>query len=328
MALKLPETASLGCTPTPVELLSRLSKRLEGPDIYIKRDDLTGVGLTGNKVRKLAFLIHDAVQKNADVLITCGGVQSNHARATAVAAARFGLRSHLFLRKNGESTIDGNFFLDKMVGAEITFVDQQEYDRIDEVMHDLAAELAEKGQNAYVIPEGGSNALGALGYIRAAEEIAAWSRREKLRFDAIVCAVGSGGTYAGLLAGKYLYDLPARILGINVCHEAVYFRRKISSLLDGIRTTYLPDLKTDDREIRIIDGFVGKGYGLSRQEEIDIIKLTAEQEGILLDPVYTGKAMLGLQELIRRGEIAKDEKVLFLHSGGIFGLFPKRGLFY
>ncbi len=328
MAVKLPASCSLGHYPTPIEALTRLSTRFEGAEIFIKRDDLTGLALTGNKVRKLAFLLHDAQQQGAEVIITCGGVQSNHARTAAVAAARLGLKSHLILRKNGESSIDGNLFLDRMVGAEVTFISQQDYERVDGIMQEVAESWQAKGRKAYIIPEGGSNALGSLGYLRAAEEIADWSRAEKARFDAIICAVGSGGTYAGLLAGKFIYDLPAKIIGINVCNDAAYFQKKVAALVDDLGKTYLPQAKIDKSAIRIVDGFVGKGYGLSRQEEIEVIKLVAQEEGIILDPVYTGKAMLGLKELIRSGEIAPGEKVLFLHSGGVFGLFPKRSLFF
>ena len=328
MAFDFPKSIDLAQLPTPIEKLERLSKIFEGPQIYIKRDDLTGVGMTGNKVRKLEFLLGEALQNKCDYVITCGGSQSNHARATAVAAAKVGLKSLLVLRSSMSAPLEGNLFIGRLVGAEFEYITPEEYMRVDDVMLGLAEKLKAKGHKPYIIPEGGSNAVGSLGYVKATEELAHQIKSLKLRIDHIVVAVGSGGTYAGLLLGKFLYDLPAQIHGINICDDESYFVRKISSLLKDMQKRYELALKIEQKDISIIDGYVGKGYGLSRQEEIDTIKKVARAEGVILDPVYTGKAMLGLSDQIRQGRFKANENILFIHTGGIFGLFPKKTLFF
>ena len=328
MAFDFPKSIDLAQLPTPIEKLERLSKIFEGPQIYIKRDDLTGVGMTGNKVRKLEFLLAEALQNKCDYVITCGGSQSNHARATAVAAAKVGLKSLLVLRSSMSAPLEGNLFIGRLVGAEFEYITPEEYMRVDDVMLGLAEKLKAKGHKPYIIPEGGSNAVGSLGYLKATEELAHQIKSLKLRIDHIVVAVGSGGTYAGLLLGKFLYDLPAQIHGINICDDESYFVKKISGLLKDMQKRYKLALKIEQKDISIIDGYVGKGYGLSSQEEIDTIKKVARAEGVILDPVYTGKAMLGLSDQIRQGRFKANENILFIHTGGIFGLFPKKTLFF
>jgi D-cysteine desulfhydrase len=326
--MQFPKSISLAQVPTPIEHLPRLSQMLEGPDIYIKRDDLTGLELTGNKVRKLEFVLAEAVEQGCDTVITCGGVQSNHARATAAAAAKLGLRAHLVLRDGGPGDLDGNLFLDRLLGAEVTFITPQEYEEVDKVMEHLARRLREEGRKPYLIPEGASNALGCLGYVKAAEELAAQLRQLGLRIDHLVLAVGSGGTHAGLLLGKFLYDLPMQIHGFNVCDDEAYFVSRISQIVQEAQQRFGLEVAVEKSDIHIVDGYVGKGYGLSRQEEIDMMKKVAQIEGIILDPVYTAKAMYGLADQIRRQRFKAGEKVLFLHTGGVFGLFPKRSLFF
>lgn len=328
MAFDFPKSIDLAQLPTPIEKLERLSKIFEGPQIYIKRDDLTGVGMTGNKVRKLEFLLAEALQNKCDYVITCGGSQSNHARATAVAAAKVGLKSLLVLRSSMSAPLEGNLFIGRLVGAEFEYITPEEYMRVDDVMLGIAVKLKAKGHKPYIIPEGGSNAVGSLGYLKATEELAHQIKSLKLRIDHIVVAVGSGGTYAGLLLGKFLYDLPAQIHGINICDDESYFVKKISSLLKDMQKRYELAVKIEQKDISIIDGYVGKGYGLSSQEEIDTIKKVARAEGVILDPVYTGKAMLGLSDQIRQGRFKANENILFIHTGGIFGLFPKKTLFF
>lgn len=328
MDLKFPERISLAQLPTPIEHLSRLSGLLEGPEIYVKRDDYTGLELTGNKSRKVEFLLAEAISQGCDTLITCGGHQSNHARTVAVVAAKYGLKSHLILRNGVSASTDGNLFVDRLVSAEIQYVTPETYQKNMAVMQEAADLYKSKGRKPYIIPEGGSNETGALGYVLAAQEIAGQIRETKTKFHHIVLAVGSGGTHAGLLLGKYLYDLPAKIHGINVCDDREYFVKAIHELLEKMRKRFQLDVSISRDEINIIDGYVGKGYGLSSQEEIDAIKLVARTEGLLLDPVYTGKAMFGLCDLIKKGEFKKGENVLFIHTGGIFGLFPKKSLFF
>lgn len=328
MSLKLPERYALAHTPTPIEKLERLTQLFGGPEIYIKRDDLTGIGKTGNKVRKLEFLIAEALREGAQLLITCGGVQSNHARATALAAAKVGLKSHLVLRDSAGGDIDGNLFIDRLVGAEVDFITPKQYEQVDDIMHRLAETYASKGLKAYVIPEGGSIALGALGYVHAIEETRRQMEALHLEFDHMISAVGSGGTMAGMLLGKSAYGLQAQIHGINVCDDAPHFQERISNIIRDAKRKFGFDLNLPKKDVNIIDGYIGKGYGLSRQEEIELIKLVAQTEGIILDPVYTAKAMFGLKDQIRKGRFTKSEKVLFWHTGGIFGLFAKRGLFF
>ncbi|MDZ7262604.1 MAG: D-cysteine desulfhydrase family protein [candidate division KSB1 bacterium] len=328
MKFEFPDSIKLAHIPTPIEKLDRLSRILEGPDIYIKRDDLTGITLTGNKVRKLEFVVAEALKQGADVLITCGGVQSNHAGATAVVAAKLGLRSYLVLRDTELTSLDGNLFLDRLMGAEVKFVTEKEYEKVDEIMETLADELRTKGHRPYVIPEGASNELGALAYIKATEEILLQLKSLNLKIDHIITAVGSGGTYAGLLMGKMMYEHRAQIHGFNVCKDAPHFVNRIFGIVENARKKYGLELGITKNDIDIIDGYVGKGYALSRQEEIDMIKKVALSEGIVLDPVYTGKAMYGLADQIRKGRFRKGETILFWHTGGIYGLFPKRSLFF
>lgn len=323
-----PRLEKLAMLPTPIHAMERLSNLFGGPRLFVKRDDLTGCELTGNKVRKLEFLLAEARDQGAQVVITCGGAQSNHARATAIAAVRCGMRAHLLLRSDGVAALDGNLLLDRLVDAEITFVTPEEYETIDDRMEELADEYRRNGKMAYVIPEGGSNELGSMGYVLAMQEIHQQLQELKLRIDVLVCTVGSGGTYAGLVLGKYLFGAPFEVWGINICDTADYFVQTIRGILKKARKRFdLPE-EAESVEIKIIDGYVGKGYGLSRLEEIDTIKTVACTEGIILDPVYTGKTMYGLRDLISQGRLRKDQNVLFLHSGGIFGLFPKRNLFF
>jgi D-cysteine desulfhydrase len=328
MSITLPERYPLAHVPTPIEKLERLSQIFEGPEIYIKRDDLTGIGKTGNKVRKLEFLVAEALREGCQMLITCGGIQSNHARATALAAAKVGIKSHLVLRDSTGAETDGNLFIDRLVGSEVTFITTQEFEQVDDIMHRLADDYARKGIKAYVIPEGGSTALGALGYVMAAEEISRQMKAMRLEFDHLISAVGSGGTLAGLLLGKSAYGIHAEVHGINVCDDAPTFQERTHNLIREAKRRFGFEITTQKKDISIIDGYVGKGYGLNRQEEIDLIKQVARTEGIILDPVYTCKAMYGLMDQIRQGRFKKKEKVLFWHTGGIFGLFPKRGLFF
>jgi len=329
MSIIYPSRISLANLPTPIEKLDRLTQKWGGPDIYVKRDDLTGIALSGNKIRKLEFVIAEAQARGADLLITCGGIQSNHARATAVAAIKSGMKSYLVLRGQEGDEVDGNLLLDFLVGAKVKYITAEDYStRVDEIMAELAEDLKKQGYHPYVIPEGASNELGAIGYLAATEEIVEQLNKLKLDIDYIVCAVGSGGTHAGLLLGQKLYNQKYKVIGFNVCDDEAYFIAKISRISKGAidRFSFKVDFKNDD--VKIIDGYVGEGYALNRQEEIDFIKQVALEQGLILDPVYTGKTLFGLKDQISKGRFKKGEKILFIHSGGLFGLFPKRGLFF
>ena len=322
-----PKSIALAHRPSRIEYLERLSRELNGPEIYIKRDDDTCCLLSGNKVRKLEFFIADALEKRADTLITCGGLQSNHARTTAIAAKRYALGCHLILRGKKPQTPDANYFLDSLVGAEVTFVTKSQYLNRNQIFDKLEKRLLQQGKKPYSIPEGGSNGLGAMGYVRTMEEIHEQMEQMGIEFDAIISAVGSGGTYAGLCMGKKFFDIRAEVVGFNVAATAEYFVKEILRCAHESETLLKINLDLSKEDIKIIDGYVGKGYARSRPEEIALIKHIAERQGIVLDPVYTGKAMFGLSDQIKKGRFKKGQKILFIHTGGIFGLFPYRSRF-
>lgn len=328
MEFSFPKRLNLARVPTQIEELARFSRFLEGPKIYIKRDDQTGLSLSGNKVRKLEFLLADALAQGCDIVITCGGIQSNHARATAVAAAKNGLRCHLVLRSGNTTPADGNLFIDRLMGAEIEFLSEEDYPAVEQRMRTVAEEFAESGHKAYVIPEGGSNEIGSLGYVNAALEINEQLRAQNLSIDHIIVPVGSGGTLAGLIVGQALCNLPGQVWGINVCETPDFFERKIARITRGLAKKLEAQVELSRSDIEIIPGYIGKGYALSSQQELDVIKQVAKTEGILLDPVYTGKAMFGITSEIRKGRFKETDKILFIHTGGIFGLFPKKHLFF
>lgn len=310
----------LAARPTPLQRLGRLSGEL-GVEVWIKRDDLTGAALSGNKVRKLELLLGDARTQGADTVLTCGGIQSNHARATAIAAAQLGLHSVLILRGAPPERLEGNLLLDRIVGAAVRWVTPEQYREREAVFAEEVARLQSEGYRPYVIPEGGSNALGAVGYIRAWDEIAAQAAALGLRFDTVVCAVGSGGTLAGLIAGARLRGFRGRIVGVNVCDDAPTFEHIVGSLLEEMAARW--GVPHRGVPIELLDGFVGRGYALSSHQELDLIQRVAALEGQLLDPVYTGKAMHAIASRLREEPGAFGERVLFLHTGGLFGLFPK-----
>jgi D-cysteine desulfhydrase len=279
-------------------------------------------------VRKLEFVLADALRKGADTVITTGGIGSNHARATAVAARQLGLHPHLVLRGQPGPAPDGNLLLDALLNADITFISREEYERRDEIMSQMAEELRKKGYCPYIIPEGASNEIGVWGYVYAAREIIQQQEREHLpEFDAVVCATGSGGTQAGLLIGLRAYGRKWPVYGINVCDDARYFQKRIGELLEKFRERYHQPTYVTEDDIQLIDGYVGEGYSRSRPEELELIKLVARLEGIFLDPTYTGKAMYGLVDQIEKGRFKEKQNILFIHTGGIFSLFPKRATF-
>lgn len=318
-AMKLQKSISLANLPTKIEKLEGLSKEF-GVEIYVKRDDQTGTEVSGNKIRKLEFAVQEALDKGCDYLITCGGIQSNHARATAAVAAKLGIGSYLVLRGNADAELEGNYFFDKMLGARIKFVTPEEYKNSRmEIMAEIKNELAKEGHNAYIIPEGASNGIGSLGYCKAMEEILSQEKELGIKFDAIVVTVGSGGTYAGLYYTNHLKNNDTVVYGINICDDADHFRSVIIGLLKEISKYTGEEISVNKDNIDIIDGYPGKGYALSREEEIDFIHKFAKQEGIILDPVYTGKAMYGLVEEIKKGTFDKHHNILFIHTGGIFG---------
>jgi len=318
----LPESFSFARIPTPITTLSRLSALFDGVEIFIKRDDLTGAPLSGNKVRKLDFVLADAASRQADTLITCGGTQSNHARATAVLAAQLGMQAILVLRGSPPEAPQANLLLDKLVGAHVRYITADEYRRVLPLMEQIAAEEAKyRGRKPYIIPEGASNALGSCGYIKAVQEIKDQQQAMGVEFDAIVVPVGSGGTLAGLLMGKKLYRLKADVIGVCVCDSADYFTHKILDIAAEAKELFGDDFTIDREDIHILEDYVGAGYAKSIPREIEVMLQVARTEGIILDPVYSGKAMTGLVNELHSGRIQDYKKILFIHTGGIFGWF-------
>ena len=316
-----PPSVELAVRPTPLHALERLSEQL-GTTVLCKRDDLTGAALSGNKVRKLEFLLSDASRKGFQGVITTGGEQSNHARATAVAAASIGLGCRLVLRTADPANPPppgGNILLDRLVGASIIWITPDQYAQRDAIMAAEAESMERSLEGRYaVIPEGGSNALGALGYVRCAEELCAQLGR---RPATVICAVGSGGTLAGLLAGVRLLDLPYRVVGVCVCDDRAYFQERVAGILEEMARDYGVDVALPADQIEIWEDYVGLGYALSTDEELRLITDIARLEGLITDPVYTGKALRGLITELERGRNL-PEPVIFLHTGGVFGLFP------
>lgn len=308
---RIPFTSS----PTPVEPLPRLSKALGGPRIFIKRDDLTGLAGGGNKTRKLEYLVADAHVKGADTLITVGAVQSNHCRQTAAAAAKTGFRCILVLRGHPPAEPVGNLLLDRLLGAEIRWAGDRTRE---EVMDEVVAEERAAGRRPYPIPLGGSNPLGAFAYATAIDELL---RQTTESFDRIVFASSSGGTHAGMAAGAVLGGFRGQVLGISVDEELRSLQDLVSGIADGIFRLVGENrtLKSDD--ICANADYLGGGYAVMGPPEREAIELFARTEGIMVDPVYTGRAAAGMIDLIRRGEIGKDETVLFWHTGGIPALW-------
>jgi D-cysteine desulfhydrase len=328
-SLSFPPQIHLAKLPTPVQPLRRLSEKY-GVELYVKRDDLTGIALSGNKIRKLEFVLADALTQKADMVITCGGAQSNHCRATAIAAAMLGLNCRLLLRTPDPSNpppLEGNILLDRMAGADIVWVTPDDYKQRDELMAREAASLQRSGRKTYTIPEGASNALGALGYVRAMEELVndiTTTLGGANRPCTIINAAGSGGTSAGLILGAKIFDVNARIAGVYVCNDREYFVRAIGDICERAIADYHLDVDfSRQRDIEIIDGYVGLGFALSQTEELELICEVARTEGIFLDPVYTGKAFFGMIQELKRDPKCLGERIIFLHTGGIFGLFPE-----
>ncbi len=309
---------------TPLEKMERLSRLLDGPDLYIKRDDLLGLAGGGNKTRKLEFLVADALAKGADTLITCGAVQSNHCRLTLAAAVKEGLKCRLVLEErvagsyNPEAT--GNNFLFKLLGVEAVHVVKTGVDLAAE-MHKVAEDVAALGRTAYVIPGGGSNPLGALGYVSCAEEILAQTFQQGLRIDHVVCASGSTGTHAGLLTGLVGNNSHIPVTGINVRRTREEQEPNVHRLAQEVAALLCVAGGVPREAVRALGDWVGPGYSLPTPEMVEAVRMVARVEGILLDPVYTGKAMAGLIGLIRRGEFTKGQNVLFLHTGGAPALY-------
>jgi len=313
----------LAHTPTPLEHLPNLTRALNGPEIWIKRDDCTGLSTGGNKARKLEFLMAAALEEGADLVITNGAIQSNHARQTAAACARLGLACHLVLEnRTGKTDYDyaqnANVLLDLLHGATI-----ERFDALADAngqMLEVAARLKADGRKVYPVPGGGSNATGALGYVNAAMEMIAQTNDAGLRVDHVVHATGSAGTQAGLVVGLEGTSTGIQVLGIGVRaprekqEENVFRLARLTAEMLG-----MPDLIRREHVVANCD-YVGAGYGFPTEGTLEAIRMLATLEGILLDPVYSGKGMAGLIDLCRKGFFKKGENILFVHTGGSISL--------
>lgn len=328
MALAYPRKIPLARTPTPLQYLERASQKWGcGHRLWVKRDDLTGSVLTGNKVRKLEFIAAYAQDNDYDTLITCGGVQSNHCRATALVGAQLGLQVHLLLRGEEPPERDGNLLLDHLAGARVNCYPPRQY--VSEI-HDLFRQwqqfYADNGHKALPVPTGGSDGIGVWGYIAACEEFAEDFRNAGIERAHIVTATGSGGTQAGLTLGAALHELPATVWGVNVCDDARYFIDKVSADTSDWRQRY-PHVPAVSATTRVLDGYVGQGYGIADQSVYGLIQDLAQLEGLVLDPVYTGKAFRGMVAEIVEGRFEGCRDIVFVHTGGVFGLFSHRQAF-
>jgi L-cysteate sulfo-lyase len=309
---------SIAHLPTPLEPLPRLTAQLGGPELWIKRDDQTGLATGGNKARKLEFLVADALATQADTLITGGAAQSNHARQTAAAAAKFGFACRLVLRGEEPSQVQGNLLLDRLLGAEVVWAGERS---LPEAMAQVAEDLRAAGRCPYVVPYGGSNPIGASGYVAALEELLVQCEDRDLHFDHIVFASSSSGTQSGLAVGARALQYDGRIVGISVDQPADVLRRMLADLATataqhlGLGFTFAP------RDFDVNDEYLGGGYGVVGDLEREALRTMASTEGIILDPVYTGRAFGGLLDLIRHGALRPGERVLFWHTGGTAGLF-------
>ena len=301
----------LAVLPTPIQKLENIS-RILGTNVYIKRDDMTGIGLGGNKVRKLEFLLADAKNKGAEIVFTTGGAQSNHAMLTAACCKKLGLTPILILKKRGVTDRKGNILLEYLMNTDVRFLDtgdsQEVYKEMDRVGQ-------ESGKVYYKIPTGGSNALGALGYVNCVKEI---SEQTDVKFDYICCAEGSGGTHAGVAMGAKLFMPDTKVIGMMVDTDP--FEEITTNIMKGLAELLELDFVPTVDDVHLVD-VCGEGYAIASPEGNAAIRMMAENEGLFLDPVYTGKAFGGLIKMAREGKFKPDDNVLYLYSGGAGGLF-------
>ncbi len=305
--------------PTPIVGHARLRERI-GVDLWIKRDDMTGSAASGNKLRKLELLLADARAQQADTVVTCGALQSNHARATAVACASLGLHSELVLWSDEglEGAPSGNLLLSRMAGARVHVITRDEYRDRHAIMQELAAEIERRGGRPYVIPEGGSNGLGALGYVQAMREVSEQMRLHLAgqgKFDLVAVACGSGGTAAGLALGAAAFDVATEVRAFAVCNDTAYFEREIAAIMAQARE--LDSSLPAPVRVTVDDSAKGPSYGVATPQQLRFMVEVARLSGVVLDPVYTGKAMCGLADVVRKDGAWIGKRVLFVHTGSV-----------
>ncbi len=319
--MELPSRIRIGLSPTPLEFADRLTAAWSGPRIWVKRDDLTGFGVSGNKVRKLEFHFAAARDSGADTVITCGAVQSNHSRATALAAARLGIRTILLLRKNPaeDPPLSGNYLLDRLAGAQIRFITPAEWADRDALMREEADRQAELGHTAWVIPEGASDALGMWGFVLAVREIADQTATVTGSAPVLWHAASSGGTTAGIGWAVDRLALAFPVVACSIGDPARDIEQKVTAIwaeAAAAMGTAPPDL-----DIVYNDSHIGGGYGVVSDEDLAIQAEATSLTGLIFDPTYTGKALAGLRREITDGRYGPDDNVIFWHTGGGFAVF-------
>ena len=307
--------------PTPLDRVENLGKSLGNLDLWFKRDDLTGFSLGGNKVRSLEYLAADAMKVNSNILITGGSPGSNHVRTTMAVAAHLGLKGVAVLSGTRPSKANGNLLLNQLLDAKLVFTGNPDRSYIDNYIEDEAERLRGKGESPYMIRRGGVSSLGCIGYVSAAVEICSQLQSLNLNPDILLCATGCGVTQAGLLVGFKLMGLNCRLYGITVSRTRNECIAYIKQLINETEDVLGLESRVKNDEIFVFDEYIGEGYSVPTSEGIDAIRLVAQTEGIFLDPIYTGKAMAGLTDLVKKGLIGSDNTVIFLHTGGSPSIF-------
>ena len=320
-ALLLLPRLELAKLPTPLDRVENLGKSLGNLDLWFKRDDLTGFGLGGNKVRSLEYLAADAMKVNSNILITGGSSGSNHVRTTMAVAAHLGLKGVAVLSGTRPSKANGNLLLNQLLDAKLVFTGNPDRSYIDNYIEDEAERLRGKGESPYMIRRGGVSSLGCIGYVSAAVEICSQLQSLNLNPDILLCATGCGVTQAGLLVGFKLMGLNCRLYGITVSRSRDECIAYIKQLINETEDVLGLDSRVKNDEIFVFDEYIGEGYSVPTSEGIDAIRLVAQTEGIFLDPIYTGKAMAGLTDLVKKDLIGPDKTVIFLHTGGSPSIF-------
>ncbi|MGB1250093.1 MAG: D-cysteine desulfhydrase family protein [Candidatus Promineifilaceae bacterium] len=318
MQPNFPQRIPLAHLPTPLEPLERLSRFLGGPELWVKRDDQTGLAGGGNKTRKLEFLIRDAQAQGCDHLITVGGPQSNHCRQTAAAAAKVGMSCSLVMRGTGTTNQNGNQLLDQLLGAHLYWAGERS---LAKAAADVAKEQTVLGRKPYIVPLGGSNVVGSTGYVWAMRELRDQIEAQRLNFDFIIVASSSGGTQAGITLGAEMYGIRSRILGISIDVPGDQLKTQVSALATATAAHLGLGMQPVAQRVEVNDDYIEPGYGVLTDMEREAIHLVAEKEGLLVDPVYTGRAMGGLIDLIRWGAFTRRQRILFWHTGGMPALF-------
>lgn len=322
--MNIPNKIELCNKPTRIEKLEKTSKKYN-KNIFLKREDETGTETSGNKIRKLEFCLKEAMEQKATHILTCGGIESNHARSTVAACRKVGLNPIVFLRAGEVPTTSGNHFLDNLFGAEVNYIEVDEFNsRIDDIMKEKIESLAKEGMKGYIIPMGASYGIGNFGYYSVMKEIIEQEKISNINFDTIVTTIGSGGTYAGLVMANKIHSFNKTVVGIPICDSKEFFEEKVLSILEQSNDYLETPVKYSRSDLKITKDFAGLGYALNTEKELQFIKDFAMTEGVLLDPTYTGKAFRGMTKLFEENFFDNSKNILFIHTGGVYGLFSKQ----